>query len=88
VINPQDGHILCDRNPMACGFSLRIQVSSRIVKITISRPKERLVAVINATLLGKSCFEPLIDFAYQRGQRREQTLAEKPKDERTSDGLA
>jgi hypothetical protein len=24
VINPQDGHILCDPNPTTCGFSLRI----------------------------------------------------------------
>jgi hypothetical protein len=25
VINPQDGHILCDPNPAICGFSLRIR---------------------------------------------------------------
>jgi hypothetical protein len=25
VINPQDGHILCDRNPAPCGLSLPIQ---------------------------------------------------------------
>jgi hypothetical protein len=24
VINPQDGHILCDPNPAICGLSLRI----------------------------------------------------------------
>jgi hypothetical protein len=53
---------------MVCGFSLRIQVSSRIVKITISRPKEILVAVINATLLGEFGFEPLTDFTYHRDQ--------------------
>ena len=88
MINPQEGHILCDRNPMVCGFSLRIQVSSRIVQITISRPKEILVTVINATLLGEFGFEPLTDFAYHRDQWHGQTLAEKPKDERTSDGLA
>jgi len=52
VINPQDGHILCDRTPATCGFTLRIQWSSRIVKRTISRPKEILVAFIKATLLG------------------------------------
>jgi hypothetical protein len=51
VINPQDGHILCDRNPATCGFSLRIQWSNRIVKRMISRPKEILVAFIKATLL-------------------------------------
>ena len=54
VINPQDGHILCDRNPMACGFSLRIQCSSRNVKNTISRPKEILVAFIKAPFLASS----------------------------------
>jgi hypothetical protein len=52
VINPQEGHILCDRNPATCGFSLRIQWSIRIVKRTISKPKEILVAFIKATLLG------------------------------------
>jgi hypothetical protein len=25
VINPQDGHILCDPNPATCGFRLRIR---------------------------------------------------------------
>ena len=52
VINPQDGQILCDRNPATCGFSLCIRWSSRIMKRTISRPKEILVAFIKATLLG------------------------------------
>jgi hypothetical protein len=54
VINPQDGHILCDRNPATCGFSLRIQRNSRIVKRTISRPKEILVAFIKATFLASA----------------------------------
>jgi hypothetical protein len=58
VINPQDGHILCDRNPMLCGFSLRIRLSSRIVNNTISTPKEIVVAFIKATLLGEFCNDP------------------------------
>ena len=55
MINPQDGHILCDRNPAACGFSFRIQVSNRIANSTISRPRQMLVAFIEATLLGEPC---------------------------------
>jgi hypothetical protein len=34
---------------------LRIQWSSRIVNTTISRPKEILVALMKATILGESC---------------------------------
>jgi hypothetical protein len=52
VINPQDGHILCDPYPGMCGFSLCILWSSRIVSSTISRPKEKLVAFIGVLLLG------------------------------------
>jgi hypothetical protein len=58
VINPQDGHILCDPYPATCGFSLRIQRSSRIVNSTISRPREILAMLIKATLLGESCTNP------------------------------
>jgi len=58
VINPQDGHILCDPYPATCGFTLRIQWSSRIVNSTISRPKEILVAFIKATLRGEYCAKP------------------------------
>jgi hypothetical protein len=57
VINPQDGHILCDPYPAIRGFSLRIPWSSRIVNSTISRPKETLVAFINVLLLGDSRFD-------------------------------
>jgi hypothetical protein len=39
VINPQDGHILCDPNRAACGFSLSIHRSSRIENTTISRSR-------------------------------------------------
>jgi hypothetical protein len=46
VINPQDEHILCARNPPVCGFSLNLQRSSRMVKSTINTPKEILVAFI------------------------------------------
>ena len=40
VINPQDGHILCDRYPAIRGCGLRILWSSRIANSAISRPKE------------------------------------------------
>src|SRR5208337_1597751 len=53
VINPQDGHILSDPNRAACGFSLSIHRSSRIVNSTISRPRKILAALIRATLLGE-----------------------------------
>jgi hypothetical protein len=53
VINPHDGHILCDPNPAACGFGLRIHRSSKIVNNTINRPKEILAAFITATFLGE-----------------------------------
>jgi hypothetical protein len=53
VINPQAGHILCDRTLALCGISLRIDRSSMIVKITITSPKTILVPFIRATLLGK-----------------------------------
>jgi hypothetical protein len=58
VINPQEGHILCDWNPMNCGFSLCLQWSNRIATSTISRPKETLVAFIGATLLGELYIDP------------------------------
>jgi hypothetical protein len=46
VINPHDGHILCDPDLATSGFALRIQRSSKIVNSTMSRPKEMLVAFI------------------------------------------
>ena len=52
VINPQEGHILCDRNPATCGFSLRVLWSSRIVNSAIRRPKRILIAFISVLLLG------------------------------------
>jgi hypothetical protein len=55
VINPQDGHILCGRNPVSCGVTLRIQWASRIVSSTINKPKEILVAFIKVTLSSRSC---------------------------------
>ena len=51
VINPQDGHILCDRYPVSCGLTRRIQWASRIVRSTINKPKETLVAFIKAIFL-------------------------------------
>src|SRR5208282_1784938 len=61
VINPQDGHILCDPYPAIRGFSLCILWSSRIVNSTISKPKEKLVAFINVLLLcAQIRFWPLV----------------------------
>jgi hypothetical protein len=57
VINPQDEHIRCARNPMVCGFSLSIRRSSRMVKITINTLKEILVAFIVMTLPGEFCID-------------------------------
>lgn len=55
VINPQKGHILCDRSPVICGFGLRIQCASRITKSTINNPKEMLIAFTEATFRRESC---------------------------------
>ena len=55
VINPQEEHILCARNPLACGVTLSLQRSSRMVKSTINTAKEILVAFIRSTLPGKFC---------------------------------
>ncbi len=54
VINPHDGHILCDPDPVACGFALRIQRSSRIMNSTISRAKKMLVAFIKRPFLAST----------------------------------
>jgi hypothetical protein len=53
VINPHDGHIRCDPNRAAGGFSLSIDRSSRIVNSTISRPKATLTVFITPNLLGE-----------------------------------
>src|SRR2546423_4330248 len=63
VINPQAGHLLCVRTLALCCISLRIDRSSRIVKITIASQKTILVAFIRATLLGECCL-------HQAGQAR------------------
>jgi hypothetical protein len=55
VINPQDGHILCDPYPATRDFSLCILRSSRIAISTINRAKETLVAFMKATLRSESC---------------------------------
>jgi hypothetical protein len=49
VINPQDGHILCDPKRAAWGLSLNIHRNIRIVNSTISRSSEILTALIAAT---------------------------------------
>jgi hypothetical protein len=54
VINPQDEHILCARNPLVCRFSVSLQRSSKMVKSTINTPKEILVAFMRTTLPGNS----------------------------------
>jgi hypothetical protein len=69
VINPQDGHILCVPYSAIRGLSLRIQWSSRGASRTISRPKEILVALINATLLGESCHTGWADHNSLKSQR-------------------
>ena len=52
VINPQDGHILCVPYPAAIrGFRSRLLRSSRIANSAISKPTNKLVAFIKATLL-------------------------------------
>ena len=61
VINPQDGHILCDPYPAIRGFSFCILWNSRIVNSTISKPKEKLVAFIHVLLLcAQIRFGPLV----------------------------
>ena len=70
VINPQDGHILCDPDPATCGFSLRIQRSSRIVKSRTSSPKEIMVAFIKSDPSWR---------VLHRTARAHRSLAEKPK---------
>jgi hypothetical protein len=60
VINPQDGHILCDPYPAIFG-SLRILQNTRIANSAISRPTEILIALTNVLLfgdLGSECFAP------------------------------
>jgi hypothetical protein len=58
VINPQAGHILCDRNPAICGFSLRIPRNTKIANKTTNKPNKRLAALIKATLLGEFRIDP------------------------------
>jgi hypothetical protein len=83
VISPQDGQIRWDRSPTICGFSPRLQASSRIVNSTISTLTEILNAFIKATLRGEHSIDParqaaldiaeLIDFAQGRYRRHWQT---------------
>jgi hypothetical protein len=77
VINPHDGHILCDPNRAACGFSLSVRRSSRIANRTISRPKKILAAFMTATLLGE--FRVSRVEALRCRTVRTLGLAEKPK---------
>jgi len=70
VINPQDGHILCDPDPATCGLTLRSQWASRIIKSTINNPKGILVAFTEGTLPGRMQRQP---------QSLNYSLAEKPK---------
>jgi hypothetical protein len=79
VINPQAGHILCDRPLALCGISLRIDRSSRIVKITITSPKTILVAFIRATLLGEFCLHQASQPRWLWTKWSNPSLAEKPK---------
>jgi len=51
VINPQDGHILCDPYPAIFG-SLRVLKNSEIVSNAISRPIEILIGLISVLPFG------------------------------------
>jgi hypothetical protein len=66
VINPQDGHILCDPYPAICG-SLRILSNTRTPTSAIIRPIEMLIALMDMLLLGDfriECFAPDSDSAF------------------------
>lgn len=65
MINPQDGHILCDPYTAICGFSLRTLWSNKIANSPISRPKQILVALISALLVGDFRVERLGTFFYR-----------------------
>jgi hypothetical protein len=52
VINPQNGHILCDPYSPIGGFNLRVLWSRKIANSAISRQKEILVALISGFPLG------------------------------------
>ena len=93
VINPQDGHILCVPYPAATrGFKSRVLRSSRIANSAISKPTNILVAFIKATLrpplsAGMLRVRAVVLLAQDR-YGKQTALAEKPKNGRTSDGLA
>jgi hypothetical protein len=44
VINPQDGHILCDWSPATRGITLRFRRSNTVAKSEMSKPRKILVA--------------------------------------------
>jgi hypothetical protein len=44
VINPQDGHILCDWRPATRGVTLRFRRSNTVAQSKMSRPRKILVA--------------------------------------------
>jgi hypothetical protein len=54
VINPQAGHILCDRTSVICGINLRIHRSSSVMRSRVNRPTEILVAFIESDLSSAS----------------------------------
>jgi len=58
---------------------LRIDRSSRIVKITITSPKTILVAFIRATLLGEFCLHQASQARWLWTKWSNPSLAEKPK---------
>jgi hypothetical protein len=55
VIDPQEGHILCDCDAANCNFGRRIQWNNTVVNSTMSRPSEILVAFMKATTLLGEC---------------------------------
>jgi hypothetical protein len=80
VINPQAGHILCDRTAVICGISLRIHRNSSVIKSRASRPKEILVAFTGSdlSLASSASTSPVVQDRYGRNAA-DGPLAEKPK---------
>src|SRR6266700_7044876 len=58
VINPQCGHILCNPDPAASGFILRLRPSSTIMNNTISKPRKAPVAFIRSDPSGQVLRRP------------------------------
>jgi hypothetical protein len=81
VINPHEGHILCDRAPLSAKLGLRNHQSNTIVNSTIDKPKVRSIAFMVLSFVRVSGAKaPRTD--------KPQGLAESLRCGRTSDRLA